>query len=55
MSISVRADRRLPLPLPPNPVAWIFIALVGMPLVIGYTFLIYRAFRGPVVLHEDSY
>jgi cytochrome d ubiquinol oxidase subunit II len=35
--------------------AMLVIALVGMPLVIGYTFCIYRAFRGPVVLHEDSY
>lgn len=33
----------------------LFLALIGMPLVIGYTFFIYRAFRGPVVLHEDSY
>ena len=35
--------------------AMLVIALIGMPLVIGYTFFIYRAFRGPVVLHEDSY
>jgi cytochrome d ubiquinol oxidase subunit II len=35
--------------------AMLAIALIGMPLVIGYTFFIYRAFRGPVVLHEDSY
>jgi len=31
------------------------IALVGMPLVIGYTIFIYRAFRGKVVLTGDSY
>jgi cytochrome bd-type quinol oxidase subunit 2 len=31
------------------------IALVGMPLVIGYTIFIYRRFRGPVVLDEVSY
>ena len=36
-------------------IAMLVIALIGMPLVIGYTFFIYRAFRGPVVLHEDSY
>ncbi len=35
--------------------AMLIIALVGMPLVIGYTVFIYRAFRGPVVLHEESY
>ncbi len=31
------------------------IALVGMPLVILYTVLIYRAFRGKTVLTADSY
>jgi cytochrome d ubiquinol oxidase subunit II len=31
------------------------VALIGMPLVITYTALIYRAFRGPVVLGEESY
>jgi cytochrome d ubiquinol oxidase subunit II len=31
------------------------IALVGMPLVIAYTVLIYRAFRGKTVLTADSY
>jgi cytochrome bd ubiquinol oxidase subunit II len=35
--------------------AMLVIALIGMPLVIGYTFFIYRAFRGPVVVHKDSY
>jgi cytochrome bd-type quinol oxidase subunit 2 len=28
-------------------------ALIGMPLVIGYTFFIYRVFRGPVLVHMD--
>ena len=31
------------------------IALVGMPLVLGYTVFIYRQFKGKVVLTEDSY
>ncbi|MHC5012708.1 MAG: cytochrome d ubiquinol oxidase subunit II, partial [Planctomycetota bacterium] len=31
------------------------IALIGMPFVIGYTFVIYRAFKGKVVLDETSY
>jgi len=31
------------------------IALIGMPLVIGYTALIYRVFLGKVVITEDSY
>ncbi|HVT89434.1 MAG TPA: cytochrome d ubiquinol oxidase subunit II [Tepidisphaeraceae bacterium] len=31
------------------------IALVGMPLVIGYTAVIYRCFKGHVVLAEESY
>jgi len=35
--------------------AMLVIALIGMPLVIGYTTLIYRAFAGKVVLTEDSY
>lgn len=35
--------------------AMLVIALVGMPLVIGYTVVIYRVFRGPVVLDEHSY
>jgi len=33
----------------------LIIALVGMPLVILYTVLIYRAFRGKTVLTADSY
>jgi cytochrome bd ubiquinol oxidase subunit II len=31
------------------------IALLGMPVVLGYTIFIYRSFRGPVVLDEASY
>ena len=31
------------------------IALVGMPIVIGYTIFIYSRFRGPVKLDEHSY
>jgi len=31
------------------------IALMGMPLVVGYTIFIYRSFSGPVVLGEESY
>lgn len=31
------------------------IALLGMPLVIGYTIFIYRRFKGPVKLDEHSY
>lgn len=33
----------------------LIIALVGMPLVIGYTIVIYRIFKGKVVLDEHSY
>jgi cytochrome d ubiquinol oxidase subunit II len=33
----------------------LIIALIGMPLVLGYTVFIYRVFRGKVVLAEDSY
>lgn len=33
----------------------LMIALIGMPLVIGYTVFIYRAFKGKVVLTSDSY
>ncbi|MBU0678710.1 MAG: cytochrome d ubiquinol oxidase subunit II [Verrucomicrobia bacterium] len=33
----------------------LIIALVGMPLVIGYSAVIYRVFKGKVVLTEDSY
>lgn len=35
--------------------AMLIIALIGMPLVIGYTVFIYRVFRGKVVLDADSY
>jgi cytochrome d ubiquinol oxidase subunit II len=31
------------------------IALLGMPLVIGYTVFVYRVFRGKVVLSDESY
>jgi cytochrome d ubiquinol oxidase subunit II len=31
------------------------IALAGMPLVLAYTFFIYRAFKGKVVLSDESY
>jgi len=31
------------------------IALIGMPLIIGYTIFIYRRFKGPVKLDEHSY
>jgi cytochrome d ubiquinol oxidase subunit II len=35
--------------------AMLVIALVGMPLVIGYTVIIYRVFRGKVRITADSY
>jgi cytochrome bd ubiquinol oxidase subunit II len=35
--------------------AMLVIALVGMPIVLGYTFFIYRAFKGKVKLDESSY
>jgi cytochrome d ubiquinol oxidase subunit II len=35
--------------------AMLVIALVGMPVVIGYTVFIYRRFQGPVVLDTHSY
>lgn len=31
------------------------IALIGMPLVIGYTIFVYRIFKGKVVITKDSY
>jgi len=31
------------------------IALIGMPIVLGYTIYIYSRFRGPVKLDEHSY
>lgn len=33
----------------------LILALVGMPIVIGYTIFIYRSLRGPVVIDEHSY
>lgn len=33
----------------------LIIALIGMPLVIGYTVFIYRAFKGKVTIGEESY
>ncbi|MBU1100781.1 MAG: cytochrome d ubiquinol oxidase subunit II [Bacteroidetes bacterium] len=33
----------------------LIMALIGMPMVIGYTIFIYRAFKGKVVLDEHSY
>jgi len=35
--------------------AMLYIALIGMPLVIAYTAFIYRIFKGKVVLTEESY
>jgi cytochrome bd-type quinol oxidase subunit 2 len=31
------------------------IALIGMPFVIAYTAIIYRAFRGKTILTPESY
>jgi cytochrome d ubiquinol oxidase subunit II len=33
----------------------LIIALIGMPLVVGYTIFIYRVFKGKVVLTKESY
>lgn len=33
----------------------LYIALIGMPIVIGYTIFIYKVFKGKVILNEDSY
>jgi len=33
----------------------LIIALIGMPIVIGYTIFIYRIFRGNVLITKDSY
>ena len=33
----------------------LIIAVIGMPLVIGYTAVIYRVFKGKVILSADSY
>jgi cytochrome d ubiquinol oxidase subunit II len=35
--------------------AMFIIALIGVPIVLGYTIFIYRMFKGKVVLGEDSY
>jgi len=35
--------------------AMLIIALIGMPIVIGYTAYIYRVFKGKTVITEDSY
>jgi cytochrome d ubiquinol oxidase subunit II len=35
--------------------AMLIIALIGMPVVLGYTLFIYSRFRGPVVLDDHSY
>lgn len=33
----------------------LILALIGVPIVLAYTAYIYRAFRGKVVLHKESY
>jgi cytochrome d ubiquinol oxidase subunit II len=33
----------------------LIIAIIGMPFVIGYTIIIYRVFKGKVVINEHSY
>lgn len=33
----------------------LIIALIGMPIVIGYTIYIYRVFKGKVIISKDSY
>ena len=33
----------------------LIIALIGMPIVVGYTIFIYRIFRGSVLITKDSY
>ncbi|GAB4332628.1 MAG: cytochrome d ubiquinol oxidase subunit II [Calditrichia bacterium] len=40
---------------PKTQMVMLIIALLGMPLVIGYTIFIYRQLRGKVVIGEDSY
>lgn len=35
--------------------AMLIIALIGMPLVIGYTIFIYKVFKGKVVITKESY
>ncbi len=33
----------------------LIIALIGMPIVIAYTIIVYRIFKGKVIINEDSY
>jgi cytochrome d ubiquinol oxidase subunit II len=33
----------------------LIIALIGVPIVVGYTIWIYRIFKGKVVIDKDSY
>jgi len=33
----------------------LIIALIGVPIVVGYTIWMYRIFRGKVVLNKNSY
>ena len=33
----------------------LIIALIGVPIVVGYTIFVYRVFKGKVVLNKDSY
>ena len=33
----------------------LIIALIGVPIVLGYTIFVYRIFKGKVVLGKDSY
>ncbi len=40
---------------PKTQTVMLIIALIGMPIVIGYTYVIYRVFKGKVVINEDSY
>jgi cytochrome bd ubiquinol oxidase subunit II len=40
---------------PSTLLAMLVITLIGMPLVLTYTFFIYRVFKGKVVIGDDSY
>ncbi len=40
---------------PATLVSMLIIALIGMPFVVGYTIVIYRVFRGKVVITPESY
>jgi cytochrome d ubiquinol oxidase subunit II len=33
----------------------LIIALIGVPIVVGYTIWMYRIFKGKVVIDKDSY